>query len=213
MKRDKDRLRFEKNFTRTDGCWFWKDAKGKYGSFSLKGKRSTAHRFSYAFYKGAIPEGLFVCHHCDNPKCVNPDHLFLGTQKDNLQDASKKKRLVGNRIYKSMLGRKHDKESIQKMSDAKRGNKYHFGRTHSNTTKQLLSNMGKGKKASEETVQKMRKAQTGRKHSEETKKKMSVSAKKYLQKNRRNISDETRKKISDAGIERWKRKKIETNNG
>ena len=64
-----------------------------YGRFSLKlYRRMLAHRVSWIIHRGAIPKGLYVCHHCDNPKCVNPKHLFVGTQKDNIDDMYRKGR-------------------------------------------------------------------------------------------------------------------------
>lgn len=77
-----------------NGCWNWigwKDRKG-YGQAHFQSKRFFSHRLSWIFYKGEIPIGLYVCHKCDNPSCCNPDHLFLGTQKDNIQDMMKKGR-------------------------------------------------------------------------------------------------------------------------
>lgn len=76
------------------GCWLWigsDDNKG-YGKFSIKGKTTKAHRASYELYKGCIPIGLHVLHVCDNPICVNPDHLFLGTHSDNMKDRQTKGR-------------------------------------------------------------------------------------------------------------------------
>lgn len=82
---------------RDSGCWEFsgfKDSKG-YGKISAKcyGKVSMpAHRASWIAHKGPIPEGLFVCHHCDNSCCVNPDHLFVGTCGDNVRDMWEKGR-------------------------------------------------------------------------------------------------------------------------
>jgi len=77
------------------GCWEWQGGRDKtnYGQFSYKNNRA-AHRSAYELYVDDIPEGLIVCHKCDNPPCVNPDHLFLGTFKDNTQDCIKKGRFV-----------------------------------------------------------------------------------------------------------------------
>lgn len=86
--------RFWSRVQKTEGCWNWTGAlvAGRYGNSTWKNKPSLAHRASWEMHHGDIPEGLNVCHHCDNGKCVRPDHLFLGTQKDNVQDMIKKGR-------------------------------------------------------------------------------------------------------------------------
>lgn len=92
-----DEKYFYERVEKTDSCWIWKGGisyKG-YGIFNrvFNGKiPSKAHRFSYALFKGEIPVGNFVCHTCDNPPCVNPDHLWLGDAKSNCMDSVSKKR-------------------------------------------------------------------------------------------------------------------------
>ncbi len=95
--------KFEKHISMEpmSGCWLWtgdvadRSRPGSnYGSFSINYKRCRAHRVSWELYHGPIPEGMGVLHKCDTPTCVNPRHLFLGTQKDNAADAGKKGRLA-----------------------------------------------------------------------------------------------------------------------
>lgn len=76
------------------GCWLWLGAlTGRgYGQIKVKGVAVLAHRFSYEMHKGKIPDGVYVCHTCDTPSCVNPSHLWLGTAKDNMVDKAVKRR-------------------------------------------------------------------------------------------------------------------------
>ena len=71
------------------GCWLW-IRRTKDNGYGWCGKRTSAHRRAWELYRGPIPPGLFVLHRCDTPLCVNPDHLFLGTNSDNINDAVQK---------------------------------------------------------------------------------------------------------------------------
>lgn len=83
------------NIKNEDGCWDWMGTRHKnYGTMHFLGLTVFAHRFSYEHHIGPIPDGLRICHHCDNPPCTNPLHLFAGTAKDNTQDCIKKGRFV-----------------------------------------------------------------------------------------------------------------------
>lgn len=106
--------RFQAKFTKSDGCWLWQASRYPrgYGQFVLPRDeygtqpRAYAHRVAYVLAYGDIPPGFLVMHSCDTPPCVNPAHLVLGTQADNMADAKAKGRLGGPR------------PSRQKISDA-----------------------------------------------------------------------------------------------
>lgn len=86
---------------RNTDCWMWqggKDRKG-YGLISVNGKMMRAHRLAWELTYGSIPHGLCVCHHCDHPACINPEHLFVGTNLENMQDKVRKGHPNGGIVY------------------------------------------------------------------------------------------------------------------
>lgn len=103
--------RFMRSVEKTEGCWLWalaldRKGYGRFNSLRADGRRWTmfAHRYSYSAHVGPIPPGLFVCHRCDNPRCVNPAHLFVGTNTDNVRDMDAKGRRVNNQPKGSAHG-------------------------------------------------------------------------------------------------------------
>ena len=94
------RERFDAKFRVTPGCWVWLaaiDSRG-YGQSYIGGKPGRgSHRVSYELHVGPIPDGLHVLHRCDNRRCINPEHLFLGTHQDNMRDRNSKGRQAHNR--------------------------------------------------------------------------------------------------------------------
>jgi len=87
--------RFWLKVNKTESCWEWKSYKDKigYGVFKIKSITCNAHRFSWTITNGTIDKGQVICHKCDNPSCVNPEHLFIGTQLDNIKDRDNKDRV------------------------------------------------------------------------------------------------------------------------
>lgn len=98
--------KFESCVIKQDGCWDWDGSitSGGYTEVFWKGKHLVGSRVSYELHIGPIPEGKIVCHTCDNRKCTNPDHLFVGSNKDNSTDMVKKKRHIhGEKAYNAKL--------------------------------------------------------------------------------------------------------------
>lgn len=85
---------FAAKLTNVGGCLEWSGHRQRqgYGQVQYLGKRMLAHRLAWQFAHGPIPEGMFVCHRCDNPPCCNVQHLFLGTNDDNMKDMARKGR-------------------------------------------------------------------------------------------------------------------------
>lgn len=92
-----------------NGCWIWNKSLNKpgYGQFYFNGKYYGAHRASWMIYRGPIPDGLWILHRCDVRACVNPNHLFLGTNQDNILDAVSKGR-HGSQVKPWRLPRDED---------------------------------------------------------------------------------------------------------
>ena len=116
---EKFKAKREKLFSRvvkSDKCWEWQGCKSRrgYGVLSFDGKRYAAHRLSWSIHhKKPIPaSNEFICHHCDNPSCVRPSHLFKGTPRDNVLDMVKKKRHWQNKKRFCYKGHEFIEENI-----------------------------------------------------------------------------------------------------
>ncbi len=133
-----------------NGCWEWKGALGK-GGYALfwDGKIThRANRYSYLNFHGPIPKGLLVCHSCDNPSCVNPNHLFLGTNSENQIDAVKKGRQgahIGANGEKNLQAKLSKKDVLEIRTLLKQGINQRVIATKYKITQSNVSNINKGK--------------------------------------------------------------------
>jgi len=126
----KDIQRFWAKVDKSDGedaCWIWQAAvnryRGGYGQFGVGDRKHhynrPAHRVAYEITFGAVPADLYVCHRCDNPRCVNPSHLFTGTALDNVRDMMRKNRLSrANKASGDRNGMRMHPESVLRGSSS-----------------------------------------------------------------------------------------------
>jgi len=106
-----------------DKCWEWQGTRTRYGGFKRNRTQYLAHRVAYALFYRVDPVGLLVCHKCDNPPCCNPYHLFLGTHRDNTEDARRKGRIFPHCSTPSaILADEQVMEIMQRVADGEAKN-------------------------------------------------------------------------------------------
>ena len=157
-------VRFWAKVQKSDGCWPWTASVNVagYGLFNPGGRSSSvlAHRWAWEQANGSIPTGLFICHHCDTPACVRPDHLFLGTARDNTHDMLRKGRSRGrfSGVTHCLRGHPLSGKNLKLRKGARRcricvnrERQEHWDRTHPNAVKR-----GPRSKLTEEAVRAIR---------------------------------------------------------
>lgn len=136
--------RHTNNFGVSGVCWEWVGHKNKqgYGSLTVYNETYRATHISYINFKGPIPEGMIICHSCDNPSCVNPEHLWAGTYKDNSQDRDVKKRNQDTRGEKNPLSRLKEEDILEIRRMSKNGwlgtEIAHFYQMHPNHIRDII---------------------------------------------------------------------------
>lgn len=132
------------------GCWSWLGGKNRqgYGKFSVGGSTKMAHRVSYEIYYKKIPEGMMVCHKCDNPECTNPEHLFLGNAAENMRDKIQKGRhkgaAKGQQHHNSRL-KESDVKEIRQTYAAGKASQYELAQRFCVTQSQISAIVNKRK--------------------------------------------------------------------
>lgn len=131
--------RFWARVRKSDDCWEWTSGFDHfgYGRMHVKGSVVDVHRLSWALANGPIPEGMCICHKCDNPPCVNPSHLFLGTDADNIHDRDAKGRTQRGMRRTSAKLSDGDVIEIRRAYADGEGNQHELGRSF-NVTQQTI---------------------------------------------------------------------------
>jgi hypothetical protein len=143
--------RFWRSVDKTDTCWLWNGTcqLGGYGIFTThQRKKVTVHRYSFTLANGTIPDDMLICHHCDVPPCIRPDHLYAGTPKDNSRDMIERGRANTNVAGNRAVLTEDEVRAIRRRYGPPRGNAGYQSRFVEPTAKQLGSEFG----VSKETV-------------------------------------------------------------
>lgn len=133
--------RFWDKVDKSGSCWFFRNGavRQDYGVFRLDGKNIKSHIASWIIHYGPVPDGLCVCHKCDNRSCVKPDHLFIGTQSDNIKDAVAKGRITVPHVGNTKRGTSRNNTKLNDVSVRKIRERF---KTHTGSYEELGQNFG-----------------------------------------------------------------------